>query len=530
MSQSGDRQRMRAGGQPVFVLSDDAERTQGKDAQQANVAAGKAIAEAVRTTLGPNGMDKMLVSDGDVVVTNDGATILEEMDIEHPAADMLVEVAGTQEDEVGDGTTTAAVLTGELLTQAEDLLDDDIHPTAIAEGYARARDIALRTVEEEALTGEVDDDILRQVAESAMTGKGTGGATAEQLAAAVVDAVRRAQGEDGEVSADDVQVVARSGRSSTATEVIEGIAIDDEPMRESVPRRYEDATVAVVDQDFRLPEANVDFEYDITDTAQVDQAVAAEEGRLQERIDLLVENDVDVLYLANRTDDDDYVASNLADAGILAFDNAKDREVPAFARAVGANTITNLREAREEDFGHADVVRRETYDDEELTFFEREGADLVTLFVRGGTGYVVDELERAVQDGVDAVVGAVNGGGVVPGAGATEIAIANALRDEAASIEGREQLAVEAFAEAAEAVPRTLAQNAGMDPIDALVELRAANESGRAGVLGVGAGARVGDPVEAGVLDPAAVKRSAVRAAVESATMIVRIDDVISAN
>jgi thermosome len=515
---------MRAGGQPVFILDEDAERTQGKDAQRANVQAGKAVAEAVRTTLGPNGMDKMLVSDdGDVVVTNDGATILDEMDVEHPAADMIVEVAQSQDDEVGDGTTTAAVLTGELLTQAEDLLDDDIHPTAIVEGYARARDIALRAIDEEALAGEVDDETLRQVAESAMTGKGTGGAAADQLAAAVVDAVRRADG-----VADDVHVQAQAGRSSTATEVFGGIVVDDELEREDVPRRYEDATVAVLDQGLEQPEANVDFEYDITDTGQVGDVTAGEQGRLDRYVDLLVDHGVDVVYSSDEVED--YVAARLAEHDIMSVSYVRDKEMPAFARAVGAKRITNLEEADPEDFGHVDVVRRERFDDEELIFFENDDAGLVTLFVRGGTGYVVDELERAVQDGVDAAVSAASDDGIVPGAGATEIAIANALRDEAASIEGRQQLAVEAFAEAVESLPRTLAQNAGMDTIDALVDLRAANESGRAGVLGVGSGARVADPVDEGVLDPAAVKRSAVQAAVEASTMIVRIDDVISAN
>jgi chaperonin GroEL (HSP60 family) len=518
---------MRAGGQPVFVLSDDAERTQGRDAQQANVAAGRAVAEAVRTTLGPNGMDKMLVADGDVVVTNDGATILDEMDIEHPAAEMIAEVAGSQDDEVGDGTTTAAVLTGELLSEAEDLVDDDIHPTAIVEGFARAREIALRTIDEEVLDGEVDDEILRQVAASAMTGKGTGGAAPEQLAEAVVEAVRRVDGKG-----DDVAVRTRAGRSSTATEVFGGIAVDDELERDDVPRRYEDATIAVLDQGLEQPEANVDFEYDISDTGQVGDATAGEQGRLDRYVDLLVDHGVDVVYSSDEIEE--YVAARLAEHDIMAISYVRDKEMPAFARAVNAGRITNLEEADPEDFGHADVVRHERYgeddEDEQLTFFENEDADLVTLFVRGGTGYVVDELERAVQDGVDAVVSAVEGDGVVAGAGAIEIAIANALRDEAAGIEGRQQLAVEAFAAAIETIPRTLAQNAGMDPIDALVDLRAKNESGRAGVLGVGAEARIADPAEAGVLDPAAVKRGAVQAAVEAATMIVRIDDVISAN
>jgi chaperonin GroEL (HSP60 family) len=519
MSQSGDRQRMQAGGQPVFIMGEDAERTEGRDAQQANVQAGKAVAEAVRTTLGPTGMDKMLVADGDVVVTNDGATILDEMDIEHPAADMIVEVAESQDEEVGDGTTTAAVLAGELLSRAEGLLDDEIHPTAVVEGYDRACDIALEAVENETLDGDVDDERLRQVAESAMTGKGTGGATADQLAAAVVDAVRR-------VDADDVRVVARSGRSSTATEVVEGVAFDDDALREDVSREYEDATVAVLDTGLEQPETTLDVEYDIGNATGVADASAGERARLDGYVQTLVDHGVDVVYASDSIDD--YVEAALAEHDILAFDSCRDDPVDELARAVGASHISNLDEADADDFGHARSVRRETYDDEELTFVESDAAEIVTLFVRGGTGYVVDELERAVDDGVDAAVAALEG--VVPGAGAAEAAVANALRDEAASVEGRQQLAVEAFAEAVETVPRTLAQNAGMDPIDALVDLRAANESGRAGVLGVGTDARVADPVPEGVVDPRTVKRGAFRAATEAATMIVRIDDVISAN
>jgi thermosome len=518
---------MRAGGQPVFILDEDAERTQGEDAQQANVQAGKAVAEAVRTTLGPNGMDKMLVSDdGDVVVTNDGATILDEMDVEHPAAEMIVEVAQSQDDEVGDGTTTVAVLTGELLARAEDLLDDDIHPTAIVEGYARARDIAAETVDAETLTDEVTDDVLRRVAESAMTGKATGGATADRLAEAVVEAVRRVEA-DGTVDRDDVQVVARSGRSATSTAVFGGVAIDDEPEHEDVPRRWEDATVAVLDQALEQPETTVDVEYDIGSASQVTEATAGERARLDRYVDTLVGHGVDVVYTTSGVDE--YVAAALAEHDVLVFDHCRDKEAPAFARGVGAARVSNVEEADPDDFGHAEVVRRETFDDEELTIFESDTADLVTLFVRGGTGYVVDELERAVSDGVDAAVAALDGG-VVPGAGATEVAVANALRDEAAGVEGRQQLAVEAFADAVETLPRTLAQNAGLDPIDALVDLRAANESGRAGVLGVGSEARVADPVEVGALDPAVVKHNALRAAVEASTTILRIDDVISAS
>ena len=527
MSEASDQQRPLGAGQPVFVLSEDTERTQGRDAQSANISAGKAVAEAVRTTLGPNGMDKMLVDDGDVVVTNDGATILDEMDIEHPAAKMIVEVSETQDDEVGDGTTTAAVLTGELLSEAEDLLENDVHPTTIVGGYARASEIAVETVDEERLDTELDEDVLTSVAVSSMTGKGTGGATAERLAEAVVGAVDRVRDEDG-VDREAISVVAEKGRSTTATELIEGVVLEDEPARDDGPRSLEDATVAVLDEALEQPETDADVEYNIGSADQLADAVAAEESRLREFSDSLLEHEVDLVVCTEGIADQ--VAGRLSAAGVMVFDDVSDDDAAAVATATGAARVAQLADLAAEDLGVAESVRIDSFDDQELTFVEG-GADAptITLFVRGGTGYVVEELERAVVDGVDAVVSAIDGGGVVPGAGAIETRIAGAIRAAAAGIEGREQLAVEAYADAVEALPRTLAQNAGRDPIDALVDLRAANEDGPAGVLGSGGQSEIGDPVAAGVLDPAAVKREAVNSATESATMIVRIDDVISA-
>ena len=527
MSESEGQQRPLGQGQPVFILSEDSERTQGKDAQAANISAGKAVAESVRTTLGPNGMDKMLVDDGDVVVTNDGATILDEMDIEHPAADMIVEVAEAQDDEVGDGTTTAAVLTGGLLTEAEDLLENDVHPTTIVSGYGRAREIAVEAAEDAVVSGDLDDEALRQVAESSMTGKGTGGATAEELAAAIVEAVRRVEA-DGRVDRDAINVVAQTGRSSTATELIEGVVVDAEPVRDDMPRQADGATVAVIDQALEQPETDIDVEYNVASADQLADAVAAEESRMAGYAEALDDAGVEVVVATDGIADE--VAGMLASRGILAFADVDDDDARSVARATGTKRIGQVEEIEAGDLGTAESLRRESFDDEELTFVEG-GADstTTTLFVRGGTGHVIDELERAVTDGVDAVVSAVEGGGVVPGAGASEIVAANAVRSAAAGIEGREQLAVEAFADAIEAIPRTLARNAGQDPIDALVELRAANESGRAGIVGLGGNAAVVDPVEHGVLDPVEVKREALRSATEAATMIVRIDDVISA-
>jgi thermosome len=516
------------GGRPVFILNEDSQRTSGKDAQSMNITAGKAVAEAVRTTLGPKGMDKMLVdSSGGVVITNDGVTILDEMDIEHPAAQMLVEVAQTQEDEVGDGTTTASVLAGQLLAQAEDLLEQDVHPTTIVQGYAEARDIALEAVEELTLDGDVDDDVLRKVARSSMTGKGTGDVDAASLAEVVVEAVRHVDGGAG-ANREKVNVHAKTGAASSATSLVEGVVIDDEPLRDDMPRSVEDADVAVLDGGIETRETSADVEYNITSAEQLEGAIAAEESEVLEYAEAVVDAGVDVLFA---TDDiDERAAARLSKAGILAFDSVSSSDASSIASATGATQVGEVGAIEDDDLGYAQHIHVETYGGDDLAFIEGGAeAETVTVFVRGSTEHVTDELERAIGDAIDVVAVTADEGGAVPGAGAAETVIAGRVRERAASVSGREQLAVEAFADALDVLPRTLAENTGMDPIDALVDLRAANEEGIAGILSVGESGEIADPLEHGVLDPAAVKREALESATEAATMIVRIDDVISA-
>ncbi len=522
-------QQRRMGGQPMFILSEDSQRTQGRDAQSSNIMAGKAVAESVRTTLGPRGMDKMLVSSsGDVVITNDGATILEKMDIEHPAAQMIVEVAQTQEDEVGDGTTTAAVLAGNLLAEAEDLIEQDVHATTVVEGYHEAARIALEAVADQILEVDVDDELLAQVAESSMTGKGTGGLTAEALAQTVVAAVRQVDTEDG-VARENINVHTQVGSSSNATELIEGIVFDEEPAHDNMPRTVEEASVAILDASLEIQTGDVDAEYAIDSIDQLNAALDAEESELRGYAETVADSGVDVLFT---TDDvDDRVASFLASEGVLAFADISNKEARKIASATGASRTGTVSDLADTDFGHADHIRTETYNDDELVFVEGgAAAESVTIFVRGGTDHVVDELERTIGDALDVVSTALDSGEVVPGAGATETAVADRIRSEAAGIEGRKQLAVTAFADAVDILPRTLAANTGRDPIDALVDLRAAHESdGRAGLITNGETVTIGDPVEYGVVDPADVKREAVESATEAATMIARIDDVIAA-
>ncbi|WP_276273936.1 thermosome subunit alpha [Haloarcula litorea] len=516
------------GGQPLFILDEDAQRTQGKDAQSSNISAGKAVSESVRTTLGPRGMDKMLVSDdGDVVITNDGATILSEMDIEHPAAQMIVEVAETQEDEVGDGTTTASVLAGELLAKAEDLLDDDVHPTTIVEGYARAAELAQDSIDESVLDVDLDDDTLVEVAESSMTGKGTGDVDAERLADVVVEAVRHANTDAGVVR-DNIEVHTQTGAATSATELVEGVIVDDTPAHDNMPRSVEDASVAVLDAELDVRESNVDAEYNVTNVDQLNAALDAEEQELRGYAEAVVESGADVVFVTE--DIADRVASHLAKEGVLAFESVDSSTAKDIVETTGATRVGSVDDLTEDALGSVESLRVEKHGDDEVTFIQGgEDAKSVTVFARGSTDHVVDEIERALTDALDVVVAALDEGGVVPGAGATEIAIADHIRSEAASIEGRKQLAVEAFADAVDVLPRTLAENTGLDAIDALVDLRSEHErEGIAGVISEGQTGVIADPVEYGILDPAAVKREAIDSATEAATMIVRIDDVIS--
>ncbi|MBV0901497.1 thermosome subunit alpha [Haloarcula salina] len=518
------------GGQPLFILDEDAQRTHGKDAQSSNISAGKAVSESVRTTLGPRGMDKMLVSDdGDVVITNDGATILSEMDIEHPAAQMIVEVAQTQEDEVGDGTTTASVLAGELLAKGEDLLDDDVHPTTIVEGYSVAAELAQEAVDESVLDVDLDDETLVEVAESSMTGKGTGDVEAERLAEVVVDAVRHAKSDNG-VIRDNIEVHAQTGAASSATELVEGVIVDETAVHDNMPQSVDDASIAVVDTELDVRESNIDAEYNVSSVDQLNAALDAEEQELSGYAEEIVDSGADVVFVTE--DVADRVASQLAKAGVFAVESVSSSTAKDIVEATGAKRVGSLDALDEDALGHADAVEVEKHGDDEATVITGGAtAESVTIMARGSTQHVVDEIERALNDALDTVVAALDAGGVVPGAGATEIAIADHIRSEAASIEGRKQLAVEAFADAVDVLPRTLAENTGLDAIDALVDLRAEHESeGIAGVISEGQTGVVGDPVEYGILDPAAVKREAIESATEAATMIVRIDDVISSS
>jgi len=518
-------------GQPMIILGDDAQRMKDKSAQEHNIAAARAVAESVRSTLGPKGMDKMLVSSlGDITVTNDGVTILDEMDIDNPTAEMVVEVAETQEDEAGDGTTTAVAIAGELLKNGEELLDQDIHPTAIMRGFDMASERAREEVDDIAIDVDRDDEeTLRKVAETSMTGKG-----AEQhkdvLAGLAVDAARAVtvEADDGSVVVDlaFVDVETQTGRSAGDSELLEGGVVDKDPVHEDMPTDFEDADVLLLDTPLELDEAEADTQVSVTDPSQLQTFLDKEEKQLRGMVDDIVDVGADVVLCQKGIDD--MVQHYLAKEGILAVRRAKKSDLEFLTEVVDAGTVSDLDSATAEDLGSA-AIRR----DEDAGLFYIEGTgDVthgVTLLLRGSTEHVVDELERGVEDALDVVTDTIISGQVLPGGGAPEVELARRLRDYADSVSGREQLAVEAFADSIELVPRVLAGNAGLDSIDALVDLRAAHEEGdqRAG-LNVFTG-EVENTDEAGVVEPAHVKRQAMSSATEAANLVLKIDDIISA-
>nr|WP_210423516.1 thermosome subunit beta [Halorussus marinus] len=511
-------------GQPMIVMSDESQRVKDKDAQEHNITAARAVADAVRSTLGPKGMDKMLVdSMGDVTITNDGVTILQEMDIDNPTAEMIIEVAETQEDEAGDGTTTAVAVTGELLKNAEDLLEQDIHPTAIIKGFHLASQKAREEIDNVAENVDVDDqDLLRKVAETSMTGKGAE-LNKERLSEIIVDAVDQVTVE-GTVDLEFVKTETQTGRSSGESELLKGAVISKDPVHDNMPTSAEDADILLLNEAVEIEETDVDTSVNIENPDQLQQFLDQEEEQLKQKVDKIVETGADVVFCQKGIDD--MAQHYLAKEGILAVRRVKKSDVGFLKEVLGANVVSDLDSATAEDLGHGDVTRD---DGDELFYVEGEDSHGVTLLLRGSTDHVVDELERGVTDALDVVAQTVSDGRVVAGGGAIEVEVASRLRDYADSVSGREQLAVEAFADSLELVPRVLAENAGLDSIDTLVDLRSAHESGdeRAG-LDVYSG-DVEDTFDAGVVEPAHSKEQVASSATEAANLVLKIDDIISA-
>ena len=521
--------------QPIFILSEGTQRTLGRDAQRNNIMAAKLVAETVRTTLGPKGMDKMLVdSVGDIIVTNDGVTILEEMQIEHPAAKMIVEVAKTQENVVGDGTTTAVILAGELLKNAERLLDQDIHPTIIAKGYRQAAEQAQVILESIAEKITIDDeDILRKIAITAMTGKGAE-ASKESLAALIVKAVKQVIEIDDKNSIsnldiEDIKLEKRVGGGTVDSELIKGIVIDKERVNSAMPKQVRNAKVALLDVALEIKNPETDTKIQISDPNQLQAFIDQEERIIRDMVDRVVKSGANVIICQKGIDD--LAQHFLAKQGIYAVRRVKKSDLEKLARATGAKLVSSLRDLSKDDLGYAGLVEEIKIGDEEMTFIrECKNPKAVTLLVRGGTKHVVDEVERAVKDALGDIVASLKVGKVVAGGGATEVEVARELRKFANKMSGREQLAILAFADAFEIIPRTLAENAGLDPIDKLTELKSQHDKGlKWAGLDVFKG-KVVDSWKEGVIEPLKIKTQATKSASEVTELILRIDDVIAAS
>jgi thermosome len=520
-------------GTPVLILKEGATRSRGKGAQHANIMAARIVAETVKSSLGPKGMDKMLVDSlGDVTITSDGRTILDEMEVQHPAAKMMVEVAKTQDDEVGDGTTSAVIVAGELLGKAEDLIEKNVHSTVIIDGYRKAADKALETLENIAIPVKPrGKEFLKKVAMTSMASKLVA-ENKEHLAEIAVDAVLHvAQKVEDKYRVDikgDIMVEKKPGESLADTKLIEGLVLDKEVVHPGMPMRVERAKIALVNSPLEVEKTEFDAKINIESPEQMEAFLNQEEKMLKDMVEKIAEKGATVLICQKGIDD--MAQHFLARKGILAVKQAKESDMEKLAKATGGKVATNLDGFSVEDLGYAELVEERKIGDDKLTFIEGcKDPRSVAILIRGGTERIVAEAERSIHDALCVVRDVVQEPKIVAGGGAPELEVAKALKKYAETLPGREQLAVQCFAEAMEAVPLTLGENAGLDPIDILSELRVRHEKGEiwAGV-GVLEG-KVIDMEKLEVFEPLAVKKQIIKSAAEAASMILKIDDVIAA-
>jgi len=521
-----------AGGVPVLVLREGSSRSRGKEAQHTNIMAAKIVAETVKSALGPKGMDKMLVdSMGDVTITSDGRTILDEMDIQHPAAKMMVEVAKTQDNEAGDGTTTAVILAGELLGKAEELIGKNIHPTIIIDGYKKASEKALEVLEKIAIPAESNtQEYLKKAAMTSMASKLVA-EHREYLADLAVKAILAvAEKEDGKYKADvdDVKVEKKPGESLKDTKLIQGIVLDKEVVHSGMPKRVENAKIALLDTPLEIEKTEFDAKINIESPEQMEAFLKQEEEMLRDMVEKITAIGANVVLCEKGIDD--MAQHFLARKGILTVRRIKKSDMEKLAKATGGKIITNMDDMSTEDLGYANLVEERKIGDDKMTFVEGcKHPRAVTILIRGGTERIVDEAERSLHDALCVVRDVVEEPKIVAGGGAPELEVSRMLKKYAETLPGREQLAVKSFAEALEAIPITLTENAGLDPIDILSELRAKHEKGEKwNGIEVHSG-KVQDMTEAGVFEPLSVKKQIIKSATEAASMILKIDDVIAA-
>ncbi len=514
-----------------YGLPENTQRTLGRDAQRNNIMAAKIVADCVKTTLGPKGMDKMLVdSTGNIIITNDGVTILQEMEIEHPAAKMMVDIAKTQENEVGDGTTTAVMLAGKLLENAEILLDMKIHPTVIIKGYKLAAKESERILQEISVpVGAEKTDVLRYIAMTAMTGKGAENEK-EKLAEIAVRAIKRIVGSDGKsVDLEDIKIEKCKGQGIEDSELIEGIILDKERVSIEMPAKIENAKIALIDFPLELKRPEGESKISITSPEQLQGFLDREERLIKEMTQKIISVGANVVFCQKGLDD--VAQYYLAKAGIYAARRISKSDMEKLARATGGHITSSLNELTQGELGKAKIVREVIQGDEKLTYVEGcENPKAVSILIRGGTAHVIDEVERAIKDALGDMASVLKQGRIVAGAGAVEIELSKRLREFSNAFTGREQLAVEEFAKALESIPATLAENAGMDPIDVITELKARHDKGEkyAGINLLTN--KIENVLESGVIEPAKTKLQAISSASEVAMMILRIDDVLAAS
>ncbi len=518
-------------GQPILILKEGSTRRRGRDAQKSNMAAAKIVAEVVKSTLGPRGMDKMLVDTlGDVTVTNDGATILDEIDVQNPAAKMMVEVAKTQDDEVGDGTTTAVILAGELLKKAEQLLDDEIHSTTIVSGYKQAGDKAIQILNEIALSADPKDRaLLKKIALTSMHSKGMGGAR-DHFADVSIDAVMQVtekRGNEMLADIDNIQITKKVGKSLLETELIKGIIVDKEVVHAGMPKSVKNPKIALLNCALEIEKPEFSTEIRIKDPTQMKAFLDEETSMIRNMVGKIKSSGANVAMCQKGIDD---IAQHLlAKEGIMTVRRIKQSDMEKLARATGAKIVTNLESLSASDLGTAGLAEEKRLGEDKMVFVrECKDPKSVAILVRAGLERLVDEAERTLNDSLSVVADVVKKNKIVAGGGAVETELAKRLKEHASTIGGREQLAVEAFADALESIPRILAENAGLNPIDIMVALRSAHEKNDGLWMGVNVyTGKAEDMQKQGVLEPLSVKEQAIKSAVEAASMILRVDDVI---
>ncbi|HOU70157.1 MAG TPA: thermosome subunit alpha [Methanothrix sp.] len=514
-------------GVPIIILKEGSKRESGKDAQRKNILAAKAVAESVRTTLGPKGMDKMLIAGEEATITNDGATILREMDIEHPVAKMIVEVAKAQDDEIGDGTTTAVIIAGKLLEKAEGLLDQDVHPTVIVQGYKQAAAKAQKALSDMAVDVSADEATLLKIARTAMLGKGIEIAM-NKLAMLSVEAAQAIAGFEGKDIEENIKTVMIPGGRIDDSSIIYGIVLEKERTSLEMPKKIENAKIMLLEGTLEIKKLDTDAKVTITEAKNLSSFKEGEENVIKSQVDAIAAAGANVVFCEKGIG---VTAQNyLARQGMMGVRRVSREDMKMLALATGARLVGDVMAVTAKDLGSAALVEeRKVGKEKKMLFIEGcPQAKAVSIILHGVSEQVLEEMERALDDSLNVVLDVIRSRKIVPGGGAPEMLVAENLRQYASTLEGREQLAVRAFADAVEAIPLTLAENSGFDPLDSLAALRAKTGQGKAFGLDMATG-QPSDMLAAGIVEPLKVKTQAIKSATEAATMVLRVDDVIAA-